>query len=177
MVNLSVCIKHYISHARQLCGHDTYRLPQSAARVKERETCFPSGHVTEAQKRSRLHICQLHRLPRLAIKQIAVSLSAHFVSNVEGVLMTCIDKVLTRHVQKGGGGGVTLFKCIQKCPSHTNSNHIVVNKTKCIWIIIKGIVHPKMKTLSSFTPPRVIPNLYPFLGSAEHKGRYFEESL
>ncbi len=40
----------------------------------------------------------------LAIKQIAVSLSARFVSNVEGVLMTCIDKVLTRHVQKGGGG-------------------------------------------------------------------------
>ncbi len=169
MVNLSVCIKHYISHAIQLCGHDTYRLPQSAARVKERETCFPSGHVTEAQKRSRLHICQLHRLTRLTIKQIAVSLSARFVSNVEGVLMTCIDKVLTRHVQRGGGGWGG--------GSHTNSNDIVVNKTKCIWIMIKGIVHPKMKTLSSFTPPRVIPNLYSFLCSAEHKGRYFEESL
>ncbi len=42
---------------------------------------------------------------------------------------------------------------------------------------IKGIVHPKMKILSSFTHPQVVPNLYEFLCSAEHKGRYFEESL
>ncbi len=41
----------------------------------------------------------------------------------------------------------------------------------------KGIVHPKMKILSSFTHPQVVPNLYEFLCSAEHKGRYFEESL
>ncbi len=43
--------------------------------------------------------------------------------------------------------------------------------------IVKGIVHPKMKILSSFTLPQVVPNLYEFLCSAEHKGRYFEESL
>ncbi len=34
-----------------------------------------------------------------------------------------------------------------------------------------------MKILSSFTHPQVVPNLYEFLCSAEHKGRYFEESL
>jgi len=43
--------------------------------------------------------------------------------------------------------------------------------------VIKGIVHPKIKIRSSFTLPRVVPNLYEFLCSAEHKGRYFEESV
>ncbi len=41
--------------------------------------------------------------------------------------------------------------------------------------LIKGIVHPKMKILSSFTHPQVVPNLYECLCSAEHKGRYSEE--
>ncbi len=41
--------------------------------------------------------------------------------------------------------------------------------------ILKGIVHPKMKILSSFTHPQVVPNLYECLCSAEHKGRYSEE--
>ncbi len=40
---------------------------------------------------------------------------------------------------------------------------------------LKGIVHPKMIILSSFTHPQVIPNLYEWLCSAEHKGRYSEE--
>ncbi len=40
---------------------------------------------------------------------------------------------------------------------------------------IKGIVHPKMKILSSFTHPQVVPNLYECVCSAEHKGRYSEE--
>ncbi len=40
---------------------------------------------------------------------------------------------------------------------------------------LKGIVHPKLKILSSFTHPQVVPNLYEFLCSAEHKGRYSEE--
>jgi len=39
---------------------------------------------------------------------------------------------------------------------------------------LKGILHPKMKILSSFTHPQVVPNLYEFLSFAEHKGRYFE---
>ncbi len=34
-----------------------------------------------------------------------------------------------------------------------------------------------MKIVSSFTHPQVVPNLYEYLCSAEHKGRYFEESL
>ncbi len=34
---------------------------------------------------------------------------------------------------------------------------------------IKGIVHPKIKILSSFTHPDVVPNLYEFHSSAEHK--------
>jgi len=40
--------------------------------------------------------------------------------------------------------------------------------------VVKGIVHSKMKILSLFTYPYVIPNLYEFLSSAEHKIRYFE---
>ncbi len=41
--------------------------------------------------------------------------------------------------------------------------------------LVKGIVHPKMKILSSFTHPQVVPNLYGCVCSAGHKGRYFEE--
>ncbi len=41
--------------------------------------------------------------------------------------------------------------------------------------LLKGIIHPKMKILSSFTHPQVVPNLYECLCSAEHKGRYSEE--
>ncbi len=40
---------------------------------------------------------------------------------------------------------------------------------------VKGLVHPKMKMLSSFTHPQVVPNLYECLCSDEHKGRYSEE--
>jgi len=32
-----------------------------------------------------------------------------------------------------------------------------------------------MKILSVFTHPEVVPNLYVFIYSAEHKGRYLEE--
>ncbi len=32
--------------------------------------------------------------------------------------------------------------------------------------VIKGIVHPKIKMLSSFTHPQVVPNLYEFICSA-----------
>jgi len=38
----------------------------------------------------------------------------------------------------------------------------------------KGLVHPKMKNLSVFTHPHVVPNLYVFICSVEHKGRYLE---
>ncbi len=44
-------------------------------------------------------------------------------------------------------------------------------------VILKGVIHSKMKILLSFTHPQVVPNLYEFLCFAEHKGRYFEESL
>jgi len=44
-------------------------------------------------------------------------------------------------------------------------------------IVLKGILHPKMKMLSSFTQPQVVANLYEFLSFAEHQGRYFEERL
>ncbi len=40
---------------------------------------------------------------------------------------------------------------------------------------LKGIVHPKMKILSSFAHPQVVPNLNECICSAEHKGRYSEE--
>ncbi len=42
---------------------------------------------------------------------------------------------VNRHVQKGGLWGLKplpFFKFIQKCPSQTNNNNIMVNKTKCI---------------------------------------------
>ncbi len=42
-------------------------------------------------------------------------------------------------------------------------------------LTIKGIVSPKMKILSSFT--QVVPTLYEYFFSDEHKIRYFEESL
>jgi len=41
--------------------------------------------------------------------------------------------------------------------------------------VLKGILQPKMKILASFTHPQVGANLYEFLSSTEHKGRYFEE--
>jgi len=41
--------------------------------------------------------------------------------------------------------------------------------------VLKGIVLPKMKILSSFTHPQFVPNLYVFICSAEHRGRYLEE--
>ncbi len=44
-----------------------------------------------------------------------------------------------------------------------------------VFDFIKGIVHPKMKIISSFTHLRVVPNLYECLCSSEHKGRYSEE--
>ncbi len=47
--------------------------------------------------------------------------------------------------------------------------HAQVDHVTCI----KGIVHTKMKILSSFTHPQVIPKLNAFLCSAEHKGRKF----
>ncbi len=47
---------------------------------------------------------------------------------------------------------------------------------KILFVLVKGIVHPKMKILSC-THPQVVPNLYECLCSAECKGRYFEESL
>jgi len=42
-------------------------------------------------------------------------------------------------------------------------------------VMFKGLVHPKMKILSVFTHPHVVPNPYVFICSAEHKGRYLEE--
>jgi len=42
---------------------------------------------------------------------------------------------------------------------------------------LKGTVHPKMRILSSFTHPQVVPNLYVFIGSAEHKGRFLQISI
>ncbi len=37
-----------------------------------------------------------------------------------------------RHVQNGGGGGGGAFSKLFQSASQTNSNDIVVNKTKCI---------------------------------------------
>ncbi len=42
---------------------------------------------------------------------------------------------------------------------------------------LKGIVHPKMNILSLFTHPQVVPHLYEFFSSAEHKKRIFWRML
>ncbi len=41
--------------------------------------------------------------------------------------------------------------------------------------IVYCIVHPKMKMLSLFTHPHVVPTLYKLLSYTEHKIRYFDE--
>ncbi len=53
--------------------------------------------------------------------------------------------------------------------------HAMFNQHHWKYLRLKGIVHPKMKILSSFTHPQVVPNLYECVCSAEHKGRYSEE--
>ncbi len=40
---------------------------------------------------------------------------------------------------------------------------------------LRGIVQPKMKILSSYPHPQVVPNLYKCVCSAKHKLRYSEE--
>ncbi len=58
---------------------------------------------------------------------------------------------------------------ICKCPSH----YCNMEKNAFVVLAFKGIVHPKMKILSSFTHPQVVPNLYECLCSAEHKAKIF----
>ncbi len=81
---------------------------------------------------------------------------------------------------------VSTVKCWLFTSGSYTSNHNIKKKKKCFRYCLKnnlcvcltglkGIVHPKMKILSSFTPPQVVPNLYECLCSAEHKGRYSEE--
>ncbi len=50
-----------------------------------------------------------------------------------------------------------------------------MSNAKKINVKIKDIVHPKMKLLTSFTYPHVVPNLYEVPSYVEHKSRYFEE--
>ncbi len=65
---------------------------------------------------------------------------------------------------------------LKKIPIHqVNQECLHYNFTQCFLDSLKGIVHPKMKILSSFTHHQVVPNLYECLCSAEHKGRYSEE--
>jgi len=69
----------------------------------------------------------------------------------------------------------------------------VISALKVIWYIvihlhtetdktsdcdtIKGIGHPKMEILSSYTHPHVVPNLYDFFYSAEYTRRYVLDIL
>ncbi len=71
-----------------------------------------------------------------------------------------------------------ILYCSYTLYQHHISKHLKLPETnQPLKASIKGIVHPKMKILSSFTHPQVVPNLYECLCSAEHKGIYFEESL
>ncbi len=67
------------------------------------------------------------------------------------------------------------YKTTLCCVTFLFDVHSNVHLLPGLTTAIKGIVHPKMKILSSFTHPRVVPNLYECLCSAEHKGRYSEE--
>jgi len=43
-------------------------------------------------------------------------------------------------------------------------------------IKVEKVIHPKTKTVSSFTQSQAVPNLYDvFFSFVEHKRRYFEE--
>lgn len=42
-------------------------------------------------------------------------------------------------------------------------------------LLLKGFVHPKLKILSSFTRPHVVPNLYYFVSFLQHKRIHFNE--
>ncbi len=53
-----------------------------------------------------------------------------------------------------------------------NADH-VGGLTQWFVHMLKGIVHPKMKILLSFTLPQVVPNLYECVCSAEHKRKIF----
>ncbi len=65
--------------------------------------------------------------------------------------------------------------CQATLEERTRKDASTQNALRCNAFLLKGIVHPKMKILSSFTHPQVVPNLYECLCSAEHKGRYSEE--
>jgi len=51
----------------------------------------------------------------------------------------------------------------------TNNRTFFVVVVQGVCLLFKGILHPKIKILSSFTYPQVVANLYEFLSSAEHK--------
>ncbi len=53
---------------------------------------------------------------------------------------------------------------------HTRQSYYLTNTDN-----IKGIVYQRMKILASSTYPQIVPNLYEFISSAEHKRRYFKK--
>ncbi len=79
--------------------------------------------------------------------------------------------------------GCSWVSCFMHCTVH----YIKKFSQHLVWLFInavtqrqhyaklwfKGIVHPNMKILSSFTHPQVVTNLYEFLCSAKHKGSKF----
>ncbi len=75
------------------------------------------------------------------------------------------------HCATGTKGGTRRHK---RCKLQTFVTDVCVCVCVCVCTLylLKGIVHPKMKILSSFTQPQVVPNLYECVCS-EHKGRYF----
>ncbi len=89
----------------------------------------------------------------------------------------------------------TLYLCVKSTPLTQIHTHFHSPRELCLMALhysthtlyvsdsafrkhalLKGIVHPKMKILLSFTHPQVDPNFYDCLSSAENRRRYFEES-
>ncbi len=124
---------------------------------------FPNGWQISCTKINYVsmgvHMCKKFLLTWVSIDQI--------IDWILKIKVSCSTKILR---------STTVFsidnkKCILSSKSAYYNN---------FWRILgcwrlKEIVHPKIKILSSFTPPQVVPNLYECLCSAKHKARYSEE--
>ncbi len=55
------------------------------------------------------------------------------------------------------------------CRGITAEIHTAAVRSLLFWYGIEGVVHPKMKVLSSFIHPQVFPNLYDLVSPVEYK--------
>ncbi len=116
----------------------------------------------------------------MCVSEVCVCLWAMHRCVCEHVLMrVCLCRMLGRSFGKSG----SMCYCVRRC---TNMHAHIYKSMKCTdkcnkkYNLLlnqhtKGIVHLKMKILPPFIHPHVVPNLYAFHSSLEHKRRYFKE--